>query len=161
MIKLIIVVLAVVATFFILFKLETSCTRCRRLLLRCPDYIVIVIMVVVGGLTYFSLNYAKIDYVYSEGERTGVITKFTNKGLLFKTWEGQMNLGGVVSNGDGGVTANVWNFSVTDPEVVRQLILATKINARVTLSYEEYLLLPRSEANTNYLITKINAGVDK
>ncbi|MDD9953074.1 MAG: hypothetical protein OXR66_01955 [Candidatus Woesearchaeota archaeon] len=50
-------------------------------------------------------------YTYSEGARSGVINKFSNKGWLFKTWEGQLALEGIVSSGTH-TGANVWDFSL-------------------------------------------------
>jgi hypothetical protein len=64
---------------------------------------------------------------YSDGERVGTIQKFSRKGLIAKTWEGEMLLGGLkrktVSGTDsnGGSTsstsmvANVFEFTVEDP----------------------------------------------
>ena len=32
---------------------------------------------------------------YSNGNRVGNITKFSEKGIIWKTWEGQLHLGGI------------------------------------------------------------------
>lgn len=53
---------------------------------------------------------------YSDGERTGVITKFSHKGMLIKTWEGELNMGGF----DQGGVATIWAFSVDDPVIVEK-----------------------------------------
>ena len=109
----------------------------------------IVLCIVLGILI---ASFMKIPYVYSDGIKTGSITKFTQKGLIFKTWEGQLNLGGMVSDGDGGMVANVWNFSVQDPIIAEQL---QSLQGRVSLKYDQHILVPIYEGSTNYIITDI------
>ena len=74
---------------------------------------------------------------YSEGERVGVLQKFSRKGWICKTYEGELALYVV-----GGVAPQIWNFTVRDPAV------ATRLNAvigeRVRLHYEEHRGLPTS-----------------
>ena len=36
---------------------------------------------------------------YSEGTRSGVVQKFSKKGMFWSTWEGEMNLGYNTQNG--------------------------------------------------------------
>lgn len=63
-------------------------------------------VVVLGIGAYFALVY----YVpFSEGYRSGELIKFSRKGVLVKTWEGE------ISHGLGGT--NVFSFSVEDKEV--------------------------------------------
>ena len=100
----------------------------------------------------FAAMFVSIPYTYSDGVKTGSITKFTKKGLFFKTWEGQLNLGGMVSNGDGGMVANVWNFSVQDETIAKQLQQA---QGRISLKYDQKLLVPITQGSTNYIITGI------
>ncbi len=72
-------------------------------------------IVLVLGLLLLAL-YAFIYYVpYSEGVRSGELIKISNKGVIFKTWEGQ------ISQGISG--AQIFEFSVMDdrPEVIEQL----------------------------------------
>ena len=54
--------------------------------------------------TWFSLNWS-----YSEGDRGGVLQKFSRKGWICKTYEGELALYIV-----GGVAPEIWNFSVRD-----------------------------------------------
>jgi hypothetical protein len=60
---------------------------------------------------------------YSDGSRVGVVTKLSRKGLICKTWEGQMNLGGMktvtVTSSDGKssmdqTVPNTFDFTVED-----------------------------------------------
>ena len=63
---------------------------------------------------------------YSDGVRIGTIQKFSYKGLVAKTWEGEMLLGGLKrktstdSNGNSSTSmvANIWAFTVEDPALI-------------------------------------------
>lgn len=94
------------------------------------------------------------DRTYSEGERTGVITKFSNRGLVWKTWEGEMNLGGVRANTEG-FQSNVWEFSVTDPELVTQIQELQKKGGSYTLQYRQVISSKPWVSATPYIVSKI------
>jgi hypothetical protein len=79
------------------------------------------------------------DRGYSDGERTGVVLKFSRKGLTYKSWEGRLDLGGASVNGDGQVVRNFWDFSVVDPAVVPKVQAAMRDGRRVTLHYQQWL----------------------
>jgi hypothetical protein len=53
---------------------------------------------------------------FSTGWRTGIINKFSKKGFMYKTWEGEMNLGGLRKkedkDGNTSFVANTWEFSI-------------------------------------------------
>lgn len=61
----------------------------------------------------------------SDGKRVGVITKFSYKGVFIKSYEGELNMGGVRNRTDGDgrntMVANVWQFSCSNPTVAKQL----------------------------------------
>ena len=44
---------------------------------------------------------------YSDGERIGYITKFSRKGVMFKSWEGHLNMTQTGMN-----SADGWDFSI-------------------------------------------------
>ena len=78
-----------------------------------------------------------LTWSYSEGERVGVLQKFSRKGWLCKTYEGELALYVV-----GGVAPQIWNFTVRDPQVAQRL--NAFIGERVRLHYEEHRGLPTS-----------------
>lgn len=100
---------------------------------------------------------------YSTGERTGIITKFSFKGMLWKTWEGELLQGGIRKNQNGS-EANVFAFSL-DPDRAKdqnngQLIdtiqVALENGLPVRLSYsEEQLTNCGSRGETSHFITAI------
>ena len=90
---------------------------------------------------------------YSDGDRTGVVVKLSKKGLIWKTWEGQMNLGSMSTDGNGVAVPSTFLFSVADDGVVKQIQAAAKNGARITLHYDQPLALPFSKGESGYLIT--------
>ena len=61
----------------------------------------------------------------SDGKRIGTITKFSYKGVFVKSYEGELNMGGVRnhtdSEGHSSMVANVWQFSCSNPTIAKQL----------------------------------------
>lgn len=69
----------------------------------------VLFVLLAGLLGIFLLYFAFVYYVpYSEGTRAGELIKFSSKGVLFKTWEGE------ISQGISG--AQIFEFSVLDKE---------------------------------------------
>lgn len=91
---------------------------------------------------------------YSEGIRIGTVDKFSKKGLFFKTWEGEMPLSGMESNGDGGMVARVFQFSVIDLDVVEAIKEAMEKGQRLKLVYDEYFIQNQAQMGTTYEIIK-------
>ncbi|MFZ1689028.1 MAG: 6-phosphogluconate dehydrogenase [Flavobacteriales bacterium] len=123
--------------------------RVRRTTLR----IALIVLALFIGWVLF-LYYA----AYSEGSRAGMVIKLSKRGVVFKTWEGQLNLqtfGAVTPNGNA--LNEVFNFSVGTGEdsLYRVLEEASLSGERVNLHYvERYARLPwRGE--TKYFITSV------
>lgn len=96
---------------------------------------------------------------YSSGYRMGQLTKFSIKGMMFKSGEGQMLMGSestpyVITDGDGNrKTINPWYFSASNPTI--QNGLNTQIGEYVVLDYNEsHIKSPK--VDTAYEITKIS-----
>lgn len=75
---------------------------------------------------------------YSTGVRAGVPTKFSKKGVIFKTWEGTLNVGGLTSSAEG-VIPTTWEFTVrgSSKDVVKKIDQAMVGSRRVKLLYHE------------------------
>lgn len=93
--------------------------------------ILIAIVLLVPLLwTWFTLSWA-----YSEGERAGVLQKFSKKGWLCKTYEGELALYVV-----GGVAPQIWHFSTRDAELAKALSQA--VGQQIRLHYSEHRGVP-------------------
>ncbi|MFT5167102.1 MAG: hypothetical protein ACI8P3_002339 [Saprospiraceae bacterium] len=102
-------------------------------------------LVVSGGVYLLWSN-----WTYSEGTRTGYLMKISTKGYVFKTHEGQLNLGGFQESDNTSIIGNIWDFSLTDEELLRNLeVLEGK---KVMLRYKEINNSMPWQGDTNYYI---------
>lgn len=60
-------------------------------------------------------------YTYSDGYRYGLLQKFSHRGNMFKTYEGEMILSSVKSNNNVPLASEKFYFSVTDKAVAQQM----------------------------------------
>jgi hypothetical protein len=90
------------------------------------------LVIAAAGWTWLTLSWA-----YSEGERAGVLQKFSKKGWICKTYEGE-----VAQYVVGGLAPQIWYFSVRDEAVAEQLFKA--VGQNVQLRYTEHRGIPTS-----------------
>jgi hypothetical protein len=88
---------------------------------------------------------------YSEGIRTGTVQKFSKKGMLIKSWEGELVMEGNKFNMQSG--GNVWKFSVKDPTVATNIETATMNGKPVSLKYCQ-VYMTFNMTDTDYQITE-------
>ena len=79
-------------------------------------YFLLIVMLVLGSLIYW-----KYYFDYSDGYRAGLLQKFSRKGNIFKTYEGEMILSSVQSNANVAIASEKFFFLVTDKTVALQL----------------------------------------
>ena len=110
--------------------------------------LLIGVLVVLSGL---SIYFIVCNMTYSEGSRAGYLIKVSKKGVMFKTYEGQLNLGGI---GQGEVNAivanNIWDFSVPDDSIFN--VLTSLQGNHVRLHYKEKFKAFPWQGETNYFI---------
>lgn len=101
------------------------------------------------------ISYVLTRFPYSEGERAGVVSKLSTKGYVFKTVEGELNVG--AQGQVGNMATNLWAFTVADDneEIAKQLEEAMTAGKRVTLHYEQRYLKFSWMGDTDYFITGI------
>lgn len=94
------------------------------------------------------------SYTYSEGHRAGLLVKFSKKGYVFKTYEGELNLGGINTDKQQMMVNNIWTFSVNDPAAADSLM---KCEGRyVRLHYRERLKSFFWQGETNYFVDDVS-----
>jgi hypothetical protein len=117
-------------------------------------------LVVVGGCLLAcggcGVGLMKGGISYSSGYRDGHIQKFSHKGIIWKTWEGEMALPGLkmVGTGDSSQLSNVFEFSVLDDRTRADLEGVTAKDF-VRVHYEQYFFSPPWFGSTQYRIVKI------
>ena len=103
------------------------------------------------GLLALAALYAwfTLSWSYSEGERAGYLQKFSKRGWLCKTWEGEI----LLSTMPGAIPER-FPFSVRDDAIARQLNAA--IGKRVVLSYAQHKGIPTTcFGDTEYFVEKV------
>jgi len=78
---------------------------------------IIALIVIFFGL----FVYGKYFYTFSDGYRAGLLQKFSHKGNLFKTYEGEMILSSVTGNQNVAIASEKFLFSVTSESLANQL----------------------------------------
>ena len=109
----------------------------------------LVLGLVLAGLLLAAYIWLALSFSYSEGERAGFVQKFSKRGWLCKTWEGELAMANLP-----GTMPEVFPFTVRDDEV------ATRLNAevgnRVVLTYEQHLGIPTScFGETSYFVIDV------
>jgi hypothetical protein len=106
-----------------------------------------VLILVSIGLTLWS--WLALSWSYSEGERAGIVQKFSRRGWLCKTYEGELAQYVVA-----GVAPQIWTFSVRSPAVAADL--DKLVGRQVQLHYSEHRGLPTScFADTPYFVDRV------
>lgn len=108
-----------------------------------------MILAVLFGM-FFLLPALGGSISYSEGTRAGQLVKLSKRGMICKTWEGEIVLGGVK---DGVV--NTFAFSVTDESMLPALQKAINEQTPITVSYLETWSHWYCTRDTDYLVTGV------
>lgn len=105
-------------------------------------------LVVLAGL-FVLYTMLVLSWSYSTGERAGFMQKLSHKGVVCKTWEGELQLVALP-----GSMPEKFLFSVRD-EAVAQRVNAT-MGKRVALTYEQHIGVPTScFGETEYFVTDV------
>lgn len=103
-----------------------------------------LVVLAVGLWTAFTLT-----WTYASGERAGYVQKFSKKGWVCKTWEGEMAMVTMP-----GTVAEKFFFTVRKDDVADD-INAT-VGRRVVLSYDEHKWIPFScFGDTGHFVTGV------
>ncbi|MBT0664891.1 hypothetical protein KI809_11320 [Geobacter pelophilus] len=97
-----------------------------------------------AGYTWFSLNWS-----YSKGERTGYVQKFSHKGWLCKTWEGELTMLPVQ-----GMVPEKFVFSVRSDVVAENI--TKNMAKKMALVYEQHKGVPtQCFGESEYFVTSV------
>jgi hypothetical protein len=113
-----------------------------------------VIAVFVLALLPAAYFWAALSWSYSSGERAGWVQKFSHKGWLCKTWEGELALVSLP-----GSAVEKFNFTVHDDAAAK--LIQEAVGKRVTLHYEEKVGLPTScFGETRHFVSRVTIQPD-
>jgi len=113
--------------------------------------IAIVILLLAIAVFVF-LNLAN----YSSGFRAGVPTKISKKGVILKTYEGTMNVGGLTNTSEGAIPTT-WDFTVrkSADSVITKIDKAILEGHRVKLMYHEKYVKFFWLGDTQYFVYEV------
>jgi hypothetical protein len=94
--------------------------------------IIIPLSILIGFIIY---TWFVLTWPYSTGQRAGYVQKFSRKGVLFKTWEGELAMVTIP-----GTMPEKFFFTVRDDSVA--IRINETLGQRVALMYEEHLGVP-------------------
>jgi hypothetical protein len=111
-----------------------------------------LILVTLLIAAFLFVNYAS----FSSGYRAGVPIKISHKGVIFKTWEGQLNVGGLTNSGQGAIPTT-WEFSIEEDaaEVREKIDQAISEGKRVKLRYKEKYFRLFWKGDTKYFVYEV------
>ena len=106
--------------------------------------IIVGLILALAGFTWLTLHWS-----YSDGERAGLLQKFSRRGWVCKTYEGEMVLATVAT-----VNAEKFLFTVRDADIAKQL--TGYIGDHITVHYEQRKWIPTScFGDTEYFVTSV------
>jgi hypothetical protein len=95
---------------------EKPVKKIMRRVRRIVYWFIFLFLLVIAAFVYW-----KYFFTYSDGYRAGLLQKFSHKGTIFKTYEGEIILSSVQSNKDVVLASEKFFFSVKNHSVVNQL----------------------------------------
>ncbi len=102
-------------------------------------------------LLFVLYTWLTLTFDYSEGERAGYVQKFSRKGWICKTWEGELAMVNLP-----GAMAEIFRFSVRDEAVAARM--NETLGRRVRIHYEQHKGIPTScFGETEYFVTSVEA----
>ena len=110
----------------------------------------IIAGILITPILVFALyTWSALNWSYSEGERAGFVQKFSRRGWLCKTWEGELAMVNLP-----GTMPQIFQFSVRDGAVAERM--NKTLGQRVRLHYEQHKGLPTTcFGETEYFVTEV------
>jgi hypothetical protein len=110
----------------------------------------IIAGVLIVPLIVFALyTWGALTWSYAEGERAGYVQKFSKKGWLCKTWEGELAMVSIP-----GTLSEKFYFTVRHDSIAARI--NQSMGKRVTLKYKQHIGIPTScFGETEYFVADV------
>jgi hypothetical protein len=112
-------------------------------------WVSIILLLLLGSYVYW-----KYYFTFSEGNRSGLLQKFSYRGNVFKTYEGELVLSSVESNKNVALASEKFFFSVQDQTLAGKLNNLEGHNVVVHYRQKNGTLFWRGE--TEYIVDSVN-----
>ena len=107
----------------------------------------IVVVLIIGAIAGYT--WTAMDYSFSEGERAGYVQKFSHKGWICKTWEGELQMIPVP-----GAIPEKFLFTVRNDAIAQQI--NNTMGKKVVLHYEQHKGVPTTcFGETEYYVMEV------
>ena len=77
--------------------------------------------IIIGVIVGAAFIYWKFYFTYSEGHRAGLLQKFSYKGAIFKTYEGEMIMSSIQSDKNIALASEKFLFTVSDLTLAKKM----------------------------------------
>ena len=114
--------------------------------------IVIIILLAVFAFFYFGS--------YSSGTQAGVVMKISNKGMIFKTWEGRLDMGTVGKSQNSALGTKIFEFSIngSDKDLIKKLEEVQLSGQRINLGFEQKYMVFPWQGGTKFFATSVQSS---
>ena len=111
--------------------------------------LIITAVIAIPILGFALYTFSALNWSYSSGERAGYVQKFSRKGWICKTWEGELSMVSMP-----GTTPEKFSFTVRDDHVADYI--NASLGKRVALTYQQHKGVPSScFGETEYFVTAV------
>ena len=125
--------------------LSTGASRARLWYLWLAGFIL------VAGALFAGYTWLVLNWSYSTGERAGYVQKFSQKGWVCKTWEGELAIVAIP-----GSLPEIFKFTVRDDKVAAQINAV--MGKRVAMTYDQHVGIPSTcFGETAYFVSRVHA----
>ncbi len=117
----------------------------------------LVIILLTPVILFSVYTWVSLSWTYSHGERAGYVQKFSQKGWVFKTWEGELAMVSIP-----GTMPEKFYFSVRSDSVAAHI--NASLGEKVALAYDQHVGVPLNWwAETEYFVTgvRVLAAADR
>jgi hypothetical protein len=117
---------------------------------RLRTWLIALAVLVIPALLFTLYLGLMFSWSYSDGDRAGILQKFSHKGWICKSYEGELAM-----TTTPGVAPVIWDFSTRDKAVVPKLNAA--LGKRVVLHYKEHRGIPTTcFGQTGYFVDSVS-----
>lgn len=114
-------------------------------------WILLAVLIVLPTVLMLAWTAITLNWSYSKGNRTGYVQKFSKKGWVCKTWEGEIAMVNIP-----GAMQERFEFTVRSDSIAN--LINRYQGQRVVIDYEQHLGVPTScFGDTQYFVTGVRA----
>jgi len=113
--------------------------------------VIVAAVLIVPVLLFALYTWSTLTWSYSSGERAGYVQKFSKKGWICKTWEGELAIVSLP-----GTMSEKFYFTVRDDSIAARV--NQTMGKRVALVYHQHVGIPTScFGETEYFVVDVKS----